>query len=149
LNNPLNRYDLNGRDVCVFGGCVGADDLAAIGEDLEDGLGIAEEGVNTVGSAAGSAATDAWDWTAPGREWTAERAQDFWKEHGDTLEDAYRFAGGHWKGCAKGAPPGALAGGTIGSFLGPPGTAIGGGIGAVAGCGGVVGVEVIYGDQLR
>jgi hypothetical protein len=58
----------------------------------------------------------------------------------------YRFAGAHWQGCAKGAPPGALAGGTIGSFFGPPGTVIGGGIGGVAGCGGVVGTEVIYGD---
>jgi len=149
LNNPLNRYDLNGRDVCVFGGCVGPDDVAEFGEDIEGGLGIAEEGVNAVGSAAGSSADDVWNWTAPSREWTSDRAKDFWKAHGDTLEDLYRFAGEHWEGCAKGAPPGALAGGTVGSFFGPPGTAIGGGIGGIAGCGGVVGTEVIYGDQLR
>jgi RHS repeat-associated protein len=101
LSNPLNRYDLNGRDVCVFGGCVGPDDVAAIGEDIEGGLGIAEEGVNAVGSATGSAADDAWDWTAPGREWTSDRAQDFWKAHGGTLESVYTFAGKHWQECSE------------------------------------------------
>ncbi len=149
LNGPPNRYDLNGRDVCLFGGCVGADDVAGIGEDLEGGVGIAEEGVSAVGSAAGSAAEDAWKWTAPGRGWVADRSRDFWKQHGDTLEAIYRFAGEHWQGCAKGAPPGAVGGGAIGSFLGPPGTVIGGAAGGVAGCGGVVGGEVIYGEQLR
>jgi RHS repeat-associated protein len=149
LSNPLNRYDLNGRDVCLFGGCVGPDDVAAIGENIEGGLGIAEEGANAVGSAAGSAVDDAWDWTAPDRDWVGDRSRDFWKQNGDMLEDIYRFAGEHWEGCAKGAPPGAIAGGTIGSSLGPPGTAIGGAVGGAAGCGGVVGGEVLYGEQLR
>ncbi len=85
-NNPLNRYDLNGRDVCVFDARVGPDDVAEIGEDIEGGLGMANEGANAVDSAVGSAADDGWDWTAPGRQWTSDRAQDFWKRHGGPSE---------------------------------------------------------------
>jgi RHS repeat-associated protein len=48
-DNPLNRYDLNGRDVCV---------------------------PTPFGSAC---ADDAWDSTAPGRQWTSDRAHDFEK----------------------------------------------------------------------
>lgn len=34
-NNPLNLYDLNGRDVCLFGGC--ASDVVDTGDDIIDG----------------------------------------------------------------------------------------------------------------
>jgi len=141
LNNPLNRYDLNGRDVCVFGGCVGSDDVAAIREDIEGGLGIAEEGVNAVGSAAGSAADDVWDWTAPGRGWISDRAQDFWKKNGSTITSIYRFAGGNWQTCVQGASAGAAAGFVIGSPVPGVGNGAGAAIGGVGGCVGLVGAK--------
>lgn len=96
-DNPINRYDLNGRDVCVFGACVGPDNVAEIGEDIEGGLGMANEGANAVDSAVGSAADDGWDWTGPGRGWTSDRAQDFWKRHGGAVRNIYNFAGANWK----------------------------------------------------
>ena len=150
LDGPLNRYDLNGRDVCLFGGCMGADDVAGIGEDLEGGVGIAEEGVSAVGSAAGSAADDVFDWTAPGRDWIGDRSRDFWKQHGDTLEDIYRFAGGNWERCRDGAAAGAAGGAVAGSLFPVVGTGAGAIGGGVLGCVGTVsvkvGIEKIYGD---
>jgi RHS repeat-associated protein len=59
-DNPLGAYDLNGRDFCVptpFGGA------------------CAEEAAEDVGNAA----EDAWNLTAPGRNWISNRAQDFVK----------------------------------------------------------------------
>jgi len=73
-NNPLNGYDLDGRDVCVptpFGGA------------------CAEDAVEDVGHAA----EEAWNGTALGRHWIRDRAQDFVK-----------FTGTHTFGlCVNGA----------------------------------------------
>lgn len=142
-DNPVNRYDLDGRDVCVFGGCVGPDDVAEIGEDIEEGLDIAEEGASSVGSAVGSAADDGWDWTAPGREWSSDRAQDFWKRHGEDVRNIYNFVGAHWQTCAQGGAAGALGGATVGAIGGPGGSAAGGVAGGIGGCAGTVGVEML------
>jgi len=71
-DNPLNLYDLDGRDVCVptpFGD-------ACAGDAAED---VGSAAGNAAG-AAGSAAESAWKWTQPGRQWVSERAQDLVKE---------------------------------------------------------------------
>jgi RHS repeat-associated protein len=141
--NPLNHYDLNGRDVCAFGHCVGPDDIAEIGEDIEEGLDVAEEGASSVGSAVGSAADDGWDWTAPGREWTADRAQDFWKHYGQDLTDIYEFAGANRETCLKGGSAGLLIGGYGGTVVAPViGSGAGAAGGAVLGCAGLVGATL-------
>lgn len=70
----MNLYDLDGRDVCAptpFGD-------ACAGDAVEDALGKAEDGMGRVASSA----DDAWDWTAPGRTWVSERAQDLAKSPG-------------------------------------------------------------------
>ena len=148
LNSPLIRYDLNGRDVCLFGGCLDADDVVTVGEDLENGLGLAEEGAGAVASGAGSAAEDAWRWTAPSRGWVADRSQDFWKEHGNTLESIYAFAGKHWGECREGARAAAPGGALAGAFVGPEGIPPGAAIGGALGCAGTVGVSVILSEIL-
>ena len=74
-DNPLNLYDLDGRDVCVptpFGDACAGD----AAEDVGSAAGNAAGG-------AGSAAENAWNWTQPGRAWVGERAQDLWKEYAD------------------------------------------------------------------
>jgi len=87
-DNPLNRYDLDGRDVCVptpFGD--------ACAEDAAEDVGNAAKGAaETVGKTAASGAEDAWNWTAPGRQWFGNRAQDFSK-----------FAGRNWDTVVAGA----------------------------------------------
>lgn len=152
LDNPVNRYDLNGRDVCLFGGCIDAEDVRSIGEDLEGGVRTTEEGADAVGSAAGDTADDAWDWTAPGRSWTAERARDFWKAHGNTLEDIYNFAGAHWQECREGAKAGALGGAVIGAIVGPegipPGAVAGGVLGWFGTAGASAGLEEILAPEV-
>lgn len=157
-DNPLNRYDLNGRDVCVpdfLGGrCVGGDDVIEAGQDLEEGLNTAREGIESAGSAAGSAAEDSWEW---GSNFVSDRAQGYWKEHGseweeffDLQKDLYNFAGAHWRTCKDGAIAGVPAGATVGSFFPVVGTGAGAVGGGVAGCTGAVGAEVgiekVYGD---
>jgi RHS repeat-associated protein len=89
-DNPLTRYDLNGRDVCAptpFGD-------ACAGDAAEDVGGAAKGAAETVGRTAGSAADDAWDWTAPGRQWFGNRAQDFWKAAKHVFPDIHIS----WKG---------------------------------------------------
>ena len=140
-DNPSNRYDLNGRDICVFKACAGdvAESAEELPGELEEGWEQVERGAGQVGSSVGSAAERGWEWTAPGRRWIADRAQDFWKKYGSPIESVYKFAGANWEGCVKGAVPGALIGGSGGTaFFGIgalPGS-IGGG---VLGCGSVVG----------
>jgi hypothetical protein len=141
-DNPLNRYDLNGRDVCVptpFGGA------------------CAEDAAEDVGNVAKDAAESTWNTTAPVRnvagevpgklqgaaEFAADRAKDFWKEHGSTLENIYRFAGSHWATCVAAGSAGAVAGATIGAPVGGVGSAVGAPIGGAAGCAGGVGTELI------
>jgi RHS repeat-associated protein len=143
LNNPLNRYDLNGRDVCLFGGCIDPDDVVSIAEDLEGGVATTEEGGSAVGSATGDAADDGWDWTAPGRNWTAERARDFWKAHGNTLTGIYNFAGGNWRTCLEGGSAGAAVGFYGGTAVFPVvGSGAGAAGGGVLGCTGLVGASL-------
>lgn len=71
-DDPLNRYDLNGRDVCVFGACAE--------EAAEDVGNAAEEAGSAVGHAVGSGAEWTWNQTAPARHWLGDRSRDFWKE---------------------------------------------------------------------
>ncbi|HEU5104991.1 MAG TPA: right-handed parallel beta-helix repeat-containing protein [Solirubrobacterales bacterium] len=142
-DNPMNLYDLDGRDVCVLGACVGPDDLVTVGEEFEGGLGIAEEGVDAATSSAGSAADGAWDWTAPGRGWVADRSRDFWKKQGDRLESIYNFAGAHWQECREGAKSGAPGGAVVGAFFGPEGIPVGGAVGGGAGCVGATGAAIL------
>jgi RHS repeat-associated protein len=131
-NNPLNRYDLNGRDAW---------------ESLEEVSGELESGWEQVEDAAGhvaSVAEKGWEWTAPGRRWISDRSRDFWKHFGGTLEDIYRFAGESRENCVKGAGPGAL----LGAGVGAPAFGIGAAPGAVAGgavgCGTVVGINRLF-----
>jgi RHS repeat-associated protein len=138
-DNPLNRYDLNGRDVCLFDTCASevAEDVVASTKEIEQGIGIAKEGLDEVGSGIDRG----WDSTAPSRSWVADRAQDFWKQNGDTLEDIYSFAGANWQNCRNGAAAGAASGFIIGSVVPVVGTAAGAAGGAGVGCVGLVGAS--------
>jgi RHS repeat-associated protein len=88
-DNPLNRYDLNGRDVCVptpFGSACAEEAAEDVAEGAEGIAGTGEEAISTgwdtgeeVAGAAGSGIDTAWDWTASGRGWVGDRAQDFAK----------------------------------------------------------------------
>ncbi len=135
LNNPLNYYDLNGRETCVS---TPLGDVCPV-KEAEDIGGGAEQVGNAIGAAAGSA----WNFTEPGRNWIKNNAQDFWKEYGDSLERYYHFAGSHWSTCLAGGSAGAIAGGTIGAIGGPAGAVVGGVIGGGAGCAGTVEIEVV------
>ncbi len=70
-DNPLNRYDLNGRDVCVptpFGDACAedaAEGIVRIDEEIEDGI--------------NSVPKDLWNLTKPSRHWLGNRAEDFAK----------------------------------------------------------------------
>ena len=77
-DNPLNRYDLNGRDFCVLDACVGegAEDVIETGEEV---VSTAWDTGGEVAGAAGWGVDTAWDWTAPFRSWFGDRAQDFAK----------------------------------------------------------------------
>jgi len=141
-NNPLNYYDLNGRETCVstpFGSVCPVKDI----KEVAGGAGMAWHGIEKVGTGVSSAAEHAWDLTAPGRSLIANQAQDFWKEYGSALEGAYGFAGAHWRTCGEVGAAGGLGGATIGSFLGPPGAAIGAVVGAGGGCAAGVGTELL------
>jgi RHS repeat-associated protein len=145
-DNPVNRYDLNGRDVCVFGACAGdaGESIAGFPGELDKGAHYVEKGAEKMGTAAAGAADDAWDWTAPGRGWLADRSRDFWKDHGLPLENVYRFAGANWQLCVKGAAAGAAFGagaGTAAFGVGAVPGAIGGGF---FGCGSVVGANYLF-----
>ncbi|HET7510325.1 MAG TPA: RHS repeat-associated core domain-containing protein, partial [Solirubrobacterales bacterium] len=135
-DNPLNRYDLNGRDVCVLGACAGeaANAVAELPEELEGGVHYAEEGINGMASATASAAKDGWNATAPGRAWIAARGRDFWKGNGKILSSLYRFGGNNWERCREGARAGAPGGAVAGSVIGPEGTAPGAAAGGGLGC---------------
>jgi RHS repeat-associated protein len=144
-DNPLNRYDLNGRDVCLFGGCASeaANDVGGAAEGVyetakggvEGGASIAVEIGETGAGAAADAGKAAWHFTVPAREFTADRAREFWKKSSPTLESVYSFAGSNWQACFSGSLPGAYVGASAGTaFFGVgalPG-AIGGGIGGCA-----------------
>jgi RHS repeat-associated protein len=88
-DNPLNRYDLEGRDVCVFSACAedAVEGVAEVGGELREGWGIAEEGLSVVGSATDSAAEGVWGWTAPGRGFVSDRFNDFIKTANSVLGD--------------------------------------------------------------
>ena len=68
-DNPVNRYDLNGRDVCV---------PTPLGDACAEDA--AEAALDTVHDLpAQPLAEDFWDFTAPGRQWATDRASDFSK----------------------------------------------------------------------
>jgi RHS repeat-associated protein len=78
-DNPLNRYDLNGRDVCVptpFGSACADEGIEDVEDAGETALNAGEDAANGIGSGA----EHAWNWTAPGREWIGDRAHDFVKQ---------------------------------------------------------------------
>jgi RHS repeat-associated protein len=88
-DNPLNRYDLRGRDVCLptpFGEPC-AEEAA---EDVESISETAWHAGEEAASGVSSGAEHAWKWTAPGRHWVANRAQDFWKEYGGAAQSVWR-----------------------------------------------------------
>jgi RHS repeat-associated protein len=64
-DNPLNRYDLRGRDVCL---------PTPLGEAC------AGDAAEDIGKGVGSRSEDVWNWTAPGRHWISDRTQDFVKQ---------------------------------------------------------------------
>jgi hypothetical protein len=144
-DNPLNRYDLNGRDVCVLGACTGdvAEDVVGAGEEIAGGVEMAEEGVDAIRAGAEEAA----NWTAPGRTWIADRARDFWKRYRGPLEDVYAFAGANWQTCRNGAAAGAASGFVIGSVIpavrNVAGTAAGTGLGCVGLVGASAGITAV------
>jgi RHS repeat-associated protein len=139
-DNPLNRYDLNGRELCAptpWGSACpgeGVEDVENAGESVWH---TGEEAANGVSSGA----EHAWNWTAPGRSWVANQAQDFWKKYGSSLESVYRFAGGNWQTCLEGASAGAASGFVIGSVVPGVGNAAGAVTGGVGGCAGLVGAK--------
>ena|GEM_PF-949734 len=137
-DNPLNRYDLNGRDVCVLGACAeeAAEDAEHVEEEAER---VAESGWNS----ASELAEKGWNATAPERSWVANQAQDFWKNYGSILTPIYQFAGANWQRCIEGAKVGAPAGGVVGTLVGPEGTAPGAAVGGAGGCVGTVGTGVL------
>jgi RHS repeat-associated protein len=141
-DNPLNRSDLNGRDVCVhtvFGDACAEDAVETAGE---------------VAEAAGNAAKGRWneeveaaeaDWhtvtSAPG--WISDRGQDFWKHYGGTLTDLYQFAGENWETCIEGGSAGAAIGFYGGTAIFPVlGSGAGAAGGGVLGCAGLVGASL-------
>ncbi len=144
-DNPLNRYDLNGRDVCVpspFGSACASEGLEDVATAVNEDLNTAEHVIDTVGSEVGSGLEPAWNWTAPGRTWIADRASDFWKEYGSPIESTYAFAGANWQYCREGAKTLAPGGAVVGAFFGPEGIPAGGYVGGVAGCLGAAGAGI-------
>ena len=82
-DNPLNFYDLDGRDVCVptpFGDACAEDAAEDVGNAAGDAANAAWNGAGNGAHAAGSAAEDAWGWTAPGRQWISDRSRDLVKQ---------------------------------------------------------------------
>jgi RHS repeat-associated protein len=79
-DNPLNFYDLNGREVCVptpFGeACSGgaAEDVGNVAKDIFEHTPPGETAAHLVHTA-----EDAWDLSAPVRTWVGDRASDFLK----------------------------------------------------------------------
>jgi len=150
-NDPMNRYDLAGRDVCAptpWGPACASDaeeGVVEITKEIEEGWGIAKEGLEEVRGASTSVADAAWDWTAPGRGFVAERARGFWKKHGDTVEPIYNFAAEHWQECRDGARAGAPGGAAIGAFAGPQAIAPGALAGGTIGCVGTAGAYELLG----
>src|SRR5262249_54437799 len=70
-DNPLNRHDLDGRDVCVFDACAG--------EAAEDVGSAARGAAESAWGAGKSGAEWGWNQTDPTRRWLADRANDFFK----------------------------------------------------------------------
>jgi RHS repeat-associated protein len=144
-DDPVNLYDLDGRDVCLptpLGDACAEDvgeELQETTQELEEGLETAKEGLETAGASTGSAADAVWDSTAPGRSWVSDRATTFWKNYGGPLESIYKFAGAHWQECREGGKAGAPGGAVVGAFFGlegiPPGAAVGAGVGCVGAAG--------------
>jgi RHS repeat-associated protein len=144
-DNPLNRYDLNGRDVCVpspFGSACAGSGLEDVATAVNEDVNTAEHVIDTVGSDVGSGLEPAWNWTAPGRIWIADRASDFWKEYGSPIESVYVFAGANWQYCREGAKTLAPGGAVVGALFGPEGIPAGGYVGGVAGCLGAAGTGI-------
>jgi RHS repeat-associated protein len=139
--NPLLYFDLYGRDFLDgVGGVIGnagSWTWNTAGELPGQGWDAGRQGAAAVGSGVDAA----WDWTAPGRSFIGDRAQDFWKEHGSQLEDIYAFAGANWQHCRNGAVAGAAVGFVAGSLVPGVGSAVGGAAGGVAGCAGLVGAN--------
>lgn len=137
-DNPLNYFDLNGRETCVATPLGSVCPVKEV-EEVAGGAETAWHGIEEAGNGIGSSAEHAWNWTSPARHSIANRAQDFWKKYGSPIESAYKFAGENWESCAKGAVPGALIGGSAGSAFFGVGAVPGSIGGGVLGCGAVVG----------
>lgn len=141
-DNPLTYYDLNGRETCVstpLGSICPVEEIEKIGNGAE----TAWHGAESVGRGIGHGAESAWNWTAPGRGWIANQAQDFWKEYGSTLESAYKFAGENWQTCLEGGSAGAAAGFYGGTVVFPVvGSGVGAAVGGGLGCAGLVGARI-------
>jgi RHS repeat-associated protein len=164
LDDPLGRYDLEGRDVCVPSplGTICAEAAAeeaghAIGSAAEGAAGVVTHtwerewandernaGLATeVAAGAATVATRAWENGMRTNGEDLERAEEFVKEVRSPAQKIYEFAGEHSEGCSAGAAAGAPIGGAAGApvfGVGAVPGAIGGGI---VGCGGVVGIEIL------
>ena len=140
-DNPLNYYDLNGRETCVSTPLGSVCPVKEV-EEVAGGAETAWHGIEEAGNGIGSSAEHAWNWTAPGRSWVANRAQDFWKKYGSPIESVYKFAGGNWQTCLEGGSAGAAGGFVIGSVIPGVGNAAGAAVGGVGGCAGIVGANV-------
>jgi RHS repeat-associated protein len=134
-DNPLSRYDLQGRDVL--------ESLEDLPEEFEEGWEQVERGASQVASSSASAAESAWNWTAPSRQWVSDRAQDFWKHYGGTLTDIYNFVGANWQTCLEGGSAGAAIGFYGGTAVFPViGSGAGAAGGGALGCTGLVGARL-------
>lgn len=133
--NPLNRYDLNGRDLCeksifeFFGAgevCLGevVGDIAEAPSKAFRGL-EHEVQVQSRNNQEAERAIEAS---------TANAAEDFWKKYGSTFERIYEFAGRNREACTEGARTLAPGGAIIGLFFGPEAAVPGAFIGGVVGC---------------
>ena len=141
-DNPLNYYDLDGRETCVSTPLGSVCPVKEI-EEVAGGAETAWHGIEEAGNGIGSGAEHAWDWAAPARHSIADRAQDFWKKYGSPSESIYKFAGENWQTCLKGGSAGAAGGFYVGTAVFP---VIGSGAGAVGGgalgCAGLVGAGI-------
>jgi hypothetical protein len=75
-DNPLDYYDLNGRETCVSTPVGSVCPVKEI-EEVAGGAEIAWHEIEEAGNGIGSSAEHAWNWTAPARHSIANRAQDF------------------------------------------------------------------------
>jgi len=153
-DDPLNRYDLNGRDVCLLGACAeeaaegiaeGASGLASsVKHEIEKTWGENEQAASAAATAASTAGSALLEFERRARE----RELGLNRDIGSFTKTVLSYASTKWETCGEGARAGAPGGFIVGAFFGPEGLAPGAAIGGAAGCLGTVGAESVLESQL-